>query len=363
MKKILYIATQSEIGGAQRYLFDLATNLPKSQWEVHVAAGGKGELSEWLKKEHIPFHKMRFLARAINPIVDILAYFEIKKLLLKLKPDIAHLNSSKAGTLGSLACQAAGIPKVIYTAHGFVFNEPLNPIIKWIYREIEMANAKRNSKTITVSEYDYKTGRAAGIPAKKLICIHNGIDVREQYFLAKEEARKKILKDVEMKKGQKLVGCIANFYGTKGLDTLIHAIGKIENAKLVIIGEGKNRYNLERLIKKLNIKSRVILAGSIPGASQYLKAFDLFVLASKKEGLPYTLLEAAGARVPIVATKVGGVPEIIDDGINGYLVPPNNPVQLAQVMQKAFVRPRTPILHDDFTLPTMLRKTIELYRS
>jgi len=136
MKKILFIVTQSEFGGAQRYIFDLATSL-KNQFQIIVAAGppaaklwqaGKnptGELFKRLQSNNIQCHYIKNLKRAINPIYDLFAFFEIKRLIKKEKPHIIHLNSTKAGILGSLAApkNIRPRPKIIYTAHGWVFNE------------------------------------------------------------------------------------------------------------------------------------------------------------------------------------------------------------------------------------------------
>ena len=151
MKKILYIITQSELGGAQRYLLDLATNLDKNQYEVHIAFGGNGEVFGPLEGQKIASHGLKHLIRSISPISDIKAYFEIKKLISDIKPDIVHLNSSKAGVLGSMAIKKLKVPKTIYTAHGFVFNEPMNPIKKWIYKRAEIGTSKRVHNIISVS--------------------------------------------------------------------------------------------------------------------------------------------------------------------------------------------------------------------
>ena len=267
MLKILYIVTQSELGGAQRYIFDLASNLPKNEYIVNVAAGGEGKppfankategkLFDRLEGVKIASHKLKHLVRAISPVSDIKAYFEIKQLISNIQPDIVHLNSSKAGFLGSLAAKACKTPKIIYTAHGFVFNEPMNPIKRWIYKKAELSSAKRVHQIICVSEYDRQSGIKTGIPENKLITIHNGINP-DTSFLTRDNARQKISEIFSHSNSQipkflttKTIGCIANFYRTKGLDILIQAMTKID-AQLVIIGEGDLRPELEAQIKKM----------------------------------------------------------------------------------------------------------------
>lgn len=367
MKKILFIVTQSEQGGAQRYIFDLAKNLDKSQFEVHVAAGGEGEFFGYLKQENLTAYKLKHLVRTMSPLSDVLAYFEIKKLVKQLRPDIVHLNSSKAGVLGSLAAKKLKVAKIIYTAHGFVFNEPLPRQKKWLYKKIELANSRRLDKIIAVSDYDRQTAIKAGIHADKLTTIHNGIDPHLN-FLTKEEARSKILTILNHPNSQIpkfpnscLLGCVANLYPTKGLDVLIRAMTKVD-AKLIIVGSGPEKKNLQLIAYGLRLNDKIFFSGPIPNASTYLKAFDLFVLPSRKEGLPYVLLEAMAGRVPIVATKVGGVPEIIDDKITGYLAKANNVDDLAEKIKRGLERPLSSHLPPDCVLERMLQKTLRLYR-
>ena len=397
MKKILYIVTQSEFGGAQRYIFDLATNLDKSQYEVFIASGlstneadAEGGLFDRLKGTKIPSHKLKHLIRSISPIADIKAYFEIKDLIKSIKPDIVHLNSSKTGVLGSLAAKAMDVPKIIYTAHGFVFNEPMSPIKRWIYKRAEISNSKRVNKIIAVSEYDRQTGIKTGIAEDKLITIHNGIDPKIE-FLTKEDAllslrgalysgqrgnlnvekrpdtNNKPYGDVKiaavgstLPRNDKIIGCIANLYHTKGLDILIQAMTKVD-AQLIIIGEGDLHSELEEQIKKLNLEDKVSLTGAIPNASKYLKAFDLFVSSSRKEGLSYTILEASAAQSTIVATKVGGTPEIIQDNVNGYLAIAVDVDNLSEKINLGLQKPLPSKLDSEFELDAMIKKTIEVY--
>jgi len=366
MQKILYIVTQSEWGGAQRYIFDLATNIQKGQeYTAHVAAGGNGQLFTLLEQKNIAVTRLKYLTRPISPMADIRAYFELKRLLAHINPDIVHLNSSKAGFLGSLAGSRVGAKKIIYTAHGFVFNEPLPGFQKRLYKEIELASSKRMHKIIAVSEFDRETGIKAGMKQEKLVTIHNGIDANIQ-FLGQETARSFLATKIPNYQTAKtpLVGCVANFYATKGLDVLIKAMAKID-ATLIIIGNGSLRSKFEKLIKQLNLKNKVFMPGgteTFSEAAPYLKAFDLFVLPSRKEGLPYTLLEAMAARVPVVATAVGGVPEIITDRQNGYLVNPDNADDLADKIKLGLQNPLPTSLGPDFTLAEMLTKTIQTYR-
>src|SRR3989338_333336 len=186
--RILYLITQSEFGGAQCYIFDLATNLSLEKYQIAVAAGSNEELFSRLREYNIKTYRLKNLIREINPLKDLRSYFEIKKLLKEIKPDILHLNSSKAGVIGALAGRHAGIKKIIYSVNVFFFNEPLPTWKKLFYLWAEKFSARYKDQLICVSEFDRQTGIHKNIaPADKFITVHNGLNPVE--FMTKAEAR------------------------------------------------------------------------------------------------------------------------------------------------------------------------------
>jgi glycosyltransferase involved in cell wall biosynthesis len=382
-QKILYLITQSEEGGAQRYVFDLAKSL-KDEFEIAVAFGEQGEKGELAKKltaKNIPAYTLPHLKRAISPFNDWRALFEIKKLIEKIQPDIIHLNSSKISILGSLAYLLVKSKienrksKIIYTAHGWVFNEPMPTWKKLFYKYAEEITARWKDKIICVSEFDRLTALNEKIaPEKKLVTIHNGIEPVN--FLSREEAQAKLgklgIRDWSL--GTNIVS-IGNLYSTKGFKYLIEAIKLlITNHRslitLTIIGEGEERKKLENLKKINGLGNNVFLAGRIDKASSYLKAFDLYVCSSVKEGLSYTIIEAMQACLPIAATNVGGNPELIQDNINGLLAESKNPENLAKKIEiliknpnlkKQFGEEARKKMENEFTLEKMVKETINIY--
>lgn len=325
--KILYLVTQSEWGGAQRYIFDLANYLKTENYEVAVAAGGNQELHTKLDENRIKSYRLKNLVRKISPTKDLKAYFEIKKLLKQIQPDVLHLNSSKAGVIGAIAGKHAGVKKIIYTVHGFVFNEPMPVWKKAFYLWAEKFSAKYKNKLICVSEFDKQSGIDNKIaPAEKLITIHNGID--QLNFLDSQTAKKNLNLP-----SNTIIGTVANFYVTKGLNYLIQAAKIVtrenQNVIFAVIGDGEQRELLESEIKELNLQNNFILLGQKEKAWQYLPAFDVYVCSSVKEGFPFAILEAMKAGLPVVTTDVGGIPEIINNQ-NGLLVKPADPKALAE---------------------------------
>lgn len=353
--KILYIVTQAEFGGAQRYVFDLATNFdtPSPQpspargegdigFEVTVAIGeikGSNELAKRLEAQNIRVIRLKHLVREISIWHDLAAICEIKKILKNEKPDVVHLNSTKAGLIGSLASWLAGKKfKLVYTIHGWIFNEPLSPTLKRLYLGLEKISAHICDALIVLSQSELKTGldNKIGGP-EKLKLISHGITPPD--FFSREIAREKL----RLPPSAFCIGTIANFYPTKGLPYLVEAAAKLKAknhpANFVIMGDGIERGYLESLIAKYDLEKNITLAGQIPEAARYLKAFDLFVLPSIKEGLPYAILEAMAAGLAIVATNVGGIPEMIENGRDGELVAPKNSDALAAAIEKLIDNP------------------------
>jgi len=335
-KKILYLITQSNFGGAQKYVFDLATGLDKEKYEVAVAAGQKGELFGRLETAGIKIFKLKHLYRPIRPICDLLAYFEIKKLLKSWQPDVLHLNSSKPSVLGALAARRRPI-KVVYTVHGAVFEATFFWLARKFFLLLEKFSARFKDKIICVSEADRQQWLKYNVaPTEKLVTIHNGIR-SDLEFLARLEARQKLLPGLNFD-DYKIIGFAGYFYPEKNLETLIDAANLIfsltqtreKKIIFVLIGAGPLENSLKLKVKSLKLENKILFLGAMPESYKYLKAFDIFVFPSKKEGLPYAILEAMSAGVLIVASNVGGIPEMIEDKKNGFLIKPTDREALAE---------------------------------
>ena len=360
---LLYIITQADGGGAQKYTLALANYFKGS-----IAAGNEAvKLFEEAKKSDLTTFPLYHLKRNINPFHDFLAVWEIRELLKILKPDIVHLNSTKAGVLGSFA--TIGLKtKVVFTAHGFIFNEPLSPAIRSFYLAAEKTASSYRDYIITVSDADKKSALENNlISESKISTIHNGIEVIN--FLPKEEAKTKL----NLPKNKFIIGCVANAYKTKGLDVLIEAISILSDdlkklCEFIIIGDGPEFTNLKLKIENLHLTATINLAGKIDNVNTLLRAFDLFLLPSRKEGLPYTLLEAMQAGLPIIATNVGGNKEALGD--SAILIKPEDPQILAKTIANLLNNPqlqkelsvKTLKQSELFTENRMLEETQNIYK-
>jgi len=346
--KILYVITQGDFGGAQKYVFDLACAAKSKGDEPVVAIGRSKEktLSQKLGEQGIAVKQLQYLVREISPVNDLKAISEFKNLYKELQPDIIHLNSSKAGIVGALAFHSVGLKKsrLVYTAHGWVFNEPMNFAKKCLYIYLEKFTARYKDKIICVSDYDKAVGQKYRIaPVSKLVSIHNGLEDIADQFQPKAGAVSELFGDF-LPTG-KIVGTVANFYATKGLEYLIDAADILinrekQNLIFAIIGDGELRLRLEAKIAGYNLKNKVLLLGKIDNARKLLKAFDIIAMSSVKEGFPYSILEAMASGMPIVSTSVGGIPEAIVDKVNGLLVEPKNPGALAEAIKYLLDNPQ-----------------------
>ncbi len=323
--RILYIITQADEGGAQKYTLTLA-----KAFGGFLASGTEaGALFQNAQNQGLKTFKLKHLKRKISLYHDLLAVWEIRNLISVLKPEIIHLNSTKAGILGSFAC--IGLPtKVIFTAHGFIFNEPLSFTIKNLYLALEKIASDFRHFIITVSKMDEKSALDHKLIApNKIQTIYNGLSYIN--FLSKEVA----INTLKLPSDKINIGTIANFYKTKGIDILIDAVSLLpEEIKsiitITIAGSGPEEENLKSKIINLKLSTTIQTVGKLDNASSYLKAFDIFILPSRKEGFPYSILEAMQAGLPIIASNTGGVIEALDNA--GILTESENPQQLSQTI-------------------------------
>lgn len=365
-KKILYVITKSNWGGAQRYVYDLATNLP-DEYEPVVALGGAGVLRTRLKNAGIRTIPIKSFQRDIRFALEFRAFGELVKIVRAEQPDIVHLNSSKAGGLGALAARINGVPHIIFTAHGWYFKEDRSFFVRQITWLLSLLTQWLAHTTIAVSENDAQLAPIS----TRTITIPIGITAEKQ--MTRSDARNDLLKMIKRQPAIETswVGTIAELHKNKGLEYLVAAAAQTPHAAFFIIGGGEEQQRLSTLIREQNMTKRVHLLGEIPDAARYLSAFDIFVLPSTKEGLPYTLLEAGVAGLPVVATTVGGIPEIIIDNETGLLVPPKNPYALAtalselcnnQTMRERLGTALRQHVTKTFSGEQMFAKTLALYK-
>jgi glycosyltransferase involved in cell wall biosynthesis len=376
--KILFLITKSSWGGAQRYVFDLANNLPSDQFEVAVATGGDGALIDKLDHAGLKVHRLKSLKRDISFFNEVQAFFALWNIVRKERPDVLHVNSSKAGALGAFIGRLCRVPKIIFTAHGWAFNEDRPHWQKVLLKAIHWMTIMLSHKTIAVSEGMKKEMDWLGVQ-KKMEVIHLGRTVSDMRY--KDEARGMLEMKVIDTTARLIdyhsdfwIGTIAELHPIKRINRAINAVSALvkdfPSLRFIIIHDGELKAELQQQVKDLGLQEHVFFTGMLEDAARLLPAFDLFVLPSKSEAFGYVLIEAGAASVPVVATEVGGIPDIITNGENGLLVPPDDTPALTQAI-------RTLISNDDlrhslarahyeksktFTVEKMVEKTMAAYR-
>ena len=330
--RALLIITRLPIGGAPRSVLATAEGLRAKGYEVCVVSGPpsgeEGSLVEEARNRGIEPRLLPALKREVAPVDDLLALFQLYCMICKGRYRIVHTHLSKAGILGRLAARWAGVPVVVHTYHGDVLQGYFGQLMSGVFLAWERLIARYTDRLIAVSHEGlrrYVGYRVA--PADKFVPVHNGIAV-EQFRYA-EESQAPSAPD-------EIVGAVSVLIPVKGLECFLEAAGLLvrtrPHVKFVVVGGGRMMPELVDRASSLGLSDRVTFTGLRSDVGQVVRTFDVFVLSSLSEGTPLALMEAMACGVPAVATRVGGIPEIVVDGETGILVPRANPRALAEAV-------------------------------
>ncbi len=378
--KIFYLITKSNYGGAQKYIFQLAERAQEVGYDVVVGCGGTGEagaatglLVQKLKNKKIPVYHIKSLSRDVFIWSDIKSFLTICKLLRLEKPDILHVTSSKAGGLGSLAGRLLGIKKIIFTSHGLTCDEIWRP--KWqllLITIMTWLTIKLSSHSIMISTENLNRTKNWPFIDKKVFLIKNGIEKID--FIPATKARNILLEKIRKPNinPKVWIGGIGELHPNKNwLSAIIAAKYLPINTHLFIIGVGEEKKSLQQTIEQHHLEDRIHFLGYIEDAAKYLKAFDIFILPSKKEGLPYVLLEAGMAGLATVASDLPGNQDIIENGKTGILIKPDPKLlstSLSMLIQNTSMRRNYGLslqkkIETEFSIQNMFEKTLQLYNN
>jgi glycosyltransferase involved in cell wall biosynthesis len=356
--RVLLLITLAEVGGAQAYVASLLPALA-GRFDVVVAAHGRGPLRAAAEDAGIRFVELDHVRRPIDPWHDLAGFVELVRLLRRERPDILHASSSKAGVLGRLAAWAAGVPIRIFTVHGWAFGAYSGPASR-LYRWADRLARPVTTVTICVSEQERAAGiRAGTCSAERTVVIRNAVSLAGRPRAGHENPRP-------------LLVAVGRLKAPKDFVTLVRALALLppDSFEALIVGEGPDRATLERELRQLGLEAHVRLAGERHDVPDLLAAADIFVLPSVSEGLPVSVLEAMAAELPVVASRVGGLPELVKDGETGLLVEPRAADELAAALGRLVadrgLRRRLgaagrAYLHSDFDPEAFARAHVDLY--
>jgi glycosyltransferase involved in cell wall biosynthesis len=389
MPRILILITLAEKGGAQTYVASLLPALAP-RFEVVVAAHGDGPLVAAARDAGVTFVPLRHVRRPLNPVRDLLGLLELVTLIRRVRPDIVHVNSSKAGVLGRVAALLTRVPITVFTVHGWAF-KAYSGVASALYRLADGLMAAATTVTICVTE----TERAAGLAARtcragRTVVIANAVDVGAAERARHADPPQLVPSDRESDPDDppRIVAAdrerhtdppprivtVGRLAFPKDPLTLVRALARVRASghlfRASFVGDGPDAADVAAEIRAVGLESSVELCGARSDVGAVLARSDVFVLSSRSEGGPISILEAMAAGLPVVASDVGGVREQVADGATGLLVPPGDPDALAGALERLLADPdlRRRLgavglerARERFDLPRLRAEHLELY--
>jgi glycosyltransferase involved in cell wall biosynthesis len=330
-------------------------------FDVTVAASGTGPLEDSARTCGVTFVRLRHVTRPLRPLRDLLGLVELVALMRRTRPHIVHASSAKAAALGRVAAAIAGVPIRVYTVHGWSFLAETGMTAR-AYRRIERVLARLTTTTICVSENERRAGLAErACVAASTVVIRNGVDIVSPRAPPSPNDPARLIS-------------VARLQAPKDPITLVRAIGMLRDAScsLVLVGDGPEHEHVDSEVRRLGLAGVVELTGNRPDVAELLAGSDIFVLSSNSEGLPLSILEAMAVGLPVVASRVGGIPEVVVDEETGLLVPPGSPGALAAALRRLIgdrdlrrrlgAAGRSRVVRD-FDLGSVRRDHVVLYRA
>lgn len=357
----------------KQHLLDLVAGLPRNEFTAAVAGpGDTSGMAREIETMDVKYHPVN-ITGPLNPVKDLKCIYELYKLIRKEGFDIVHCHGSKAGLVGRMAARMAGTPVIIVTAHNFVVYDEVPPVKRLIFTWGEKFLSRKTSGIITVSRaLKAELKEKFSIPDNKIAAIYNGIDL-DRFKTA--SGADKLREAYGIGKDVPVVGTVARMAPQKGLSFFVDAISVLAKescgAVFLIVGDGPLRIELEARAHRLGVAGKIIFTGYQPDITPFLKLFDIFVVPSIAEGLSITTIEAMAAGKPVIASRVGGLPELVKPEHNGLLTPPRDAAALAGAIRFLLERPELRekmglagknMAMAEFSKGQMIAKTADFYR-
>jgi glycosyltransferase involved in cell wall biosynthesis len=373
MLTVAHIITKLELGGAQQNTLFTVAQLDRKRFRPVLITGEAGYLDA--EAQAIPaleLHQVPSLRRTIHPIDDCRAAHELTAILRRLRPDIVHTHSSKAGILGRWAAHRAGVPVIVHTIHGFGITPEQPILLRTLLLAAERRVSRYTSRFFAVSEANRRQGMQWRLfSPERCSVIRSGIDLAayRARALNRREARQRLAWPPD----RPMVGMIAPLKPQKAPVDFVRVAAEVHrhhpDAQFVLVGDGHLRPTVEAEIARLGLGDACRLLGWRRDVPDILGALNVLMLTSRWEGLPRVYLEALASGVPVVGTAVDGAAEVIHDGENGYLCAPGNVAGLAQRLCDLLDNPglgksmgeRGRVLPSEFDIHEMVRRLEQQY--
>jgi glycosyltransferase involved in cell wall biosynthesis len=348
--KILHVITRLDKGGSAENTLLTVLETDKKRYEVQLVIGPSYESrmsreerasimagQKKAEEDGVKIVTVPYLIRRINLILDLLAFISLFVLFVKEKPTIVHTHTSKAGLLGRWAAKLARVPIIVHTPHGHVFFGYFGPLKTEMFIFLERLSTRLTDRIVALTsreKAEYESFKIAG--EEKLTVINSGVDldiIRELPF----PERQQLKREMGIPEQDMVVGTAGRLEPVKGPEHLIEAARFVLSVRpdvcFVFAGDGTLKPDLKQKACDLGIQDKILFLGWRKDVTKVISIYDIFVFPSLNEGMGRVLVEAMTLGKPIVASNVGGIPDVVMHGKNGFLVPPKDPGRLAECIQ------------------------------
>jgi glycosyltransferase involved in cell wall biosynthesis len=373
--KVLHIITRLDKGGSAQNTLFTVIKLNKERFCAMLMSGliRDKEILDLLSKEKIDYICIPALIRKISIIKDIMAFFRIYSFIKKIGFDIVHTHTSKAGIIGRWAAKLAGVRIIVHTPHGHIFYGYFGWLKTKLFIFLEKITASITDRIITLTQRGKEEHVKYEIAKEnKFVPIYSGIQIKDFTGFKIDKIKKK--QDLNVSLDVPVIGTVTRLDPVKGnkyfVDSLIEVTKVFPALKVFIIGEGSESKELKQHVKLLGLCENIIFIGLCPDIRGILSILDIMVLSSLNEGMGRSLLEAQALGIPVITTKVGGIPEIVKDKVTGILVPPGDSKAMAEAiinllkdksLREKMGEEAKKWVDERFSIDTMVEKITDLY--
>lgn len=351
MAKILHIITRLDMGGSAENTVATVIHLAQKGHQVTLATGPSRDFSPDITKRilnaKVEYVLIKNLVRNVSLFKDLKALLSLYWLIRRQKFDLVHTHSSKAGFLGRLAAVLARTPVIVHTPHGHVFYGYFGPVKTKIFIFCEQLCARFTNALIALTNQGVQEHLKFGVKAKgRMVAIPSGVDLRVYGAGLSNGSLARLHQELGIPPECCVIGTVGRLDPVKGTKYFLQAAqllladpGHSQKMKILVIGDGEEAADLKKWVHEKGLDPWVIFAGQRRDVSDLMNVMDVFVSSSLNEGMGRTLVQAQAAKIPVVATAVGGVQDVIRHEHTGILVPPQNPKALAHAIAKLLAGP------------------------
>lgn len=373
--KVLHIHALPVVSGSGINTFLTMRDADRSRFDSELACAPGGDLEKRVRESGLKFHPFPNFVQPVHPINDSLALIRLTRFLLYNKYHIVHTHNSKTGFIGRLAGRLARVPVLVHTVHGFAFHDYEAKWRRQLFKGLEKIAAGWCDRMIFISQplIDWALKEKIIPDRKKAVKIYSGIEIGK-FKPATVAEKLKNRNKWGVSGSEPVIGIVSKLWEGKGHATLIDAFSavrkKMGKGCLVIVGEGPVRGALEGLVRRKGLQEHVIFTGFQTDVAPMISMFDVSVLPSFFEGMGRVLLESMAMGIPVIGSCVGGIPDIIRHGKDGFLVPPGDEKALAAAIGKLLDETELATymgkfginrVSKNFSAQTMVRKIEQVY--